>query len=115
MTHLEMDGFSIGIALIMWVINKSKKKNIGYHNIFDHYRDIIKEFNVSEDTLNWHFHPMSTYNEAHRCATSYVNSPELYQILCRKLLKEIGFHRFLEQDPNQKDQIVIGFLNNGYS
>ena len=64
---------------------------MGYHNIFDHYRNIIKELNLSENTLNWHFHPMSTYNEAHRCATSYVNSPELYQILCRKIIERNWF------------------------
>lgn len=68
-----------------------RRRTMGYHNIFDHYRDIIKEFNVSKDTLNWHFHPMSTYNEAHRCATSYINSPELYQILCRKIIERNWF------------------------
>ena len=34
---------------------------------------------------------MSTYNEAHRCATSYVNSPELYQILCRRIIERNWF------------------------
>ena len=34
---------------------------------------------------------MSTYNDAHRCATSYVNSPELYQILCRKIIERNYF------------------------
>ena len=34
---------------------------------------------------------MSTYNEAHRCATSYANSPELYQILCRKIIERNYF------------------------
>ena len=52
---------------------------------------------------------MSTYNDAHRCATSYVNSPELYQILCRKIIEEIIFHQFLEQDFKQKDPMAIYF------
>ena len=34
---------------------------------------------------------MSTYKEAHRCATSYVNSPELYQILCRRIIEKKWF------------------------
>lgn len=29
---------------------------------------------------------MSTYREAHRCATSYINSPHLYEGLCRKII-----------------------------
>tara|TARA_X000000950_G_C13844386_1_gene631646 strand:- start:39 stop:1379 length:1341 start_codon:yes stop_codon:yes gene_type:complete len=68
-----------------------RRRDMGYHNIFDHYQQIVKEFNISQETINWHFHPMSTYKEAHRCATSYVNSPELYQILCRKIIERNWF------------------------
>jgi hypothetical protein len=34
---------------------------------------------------------MSTYRDAHRCATSFVNSPELYQILCRRIIERQWF------------------------
>ena len=68
-----------------------RRRDMGYHNIFDYYKDKLKEYNISENTLYWHFHPMSTYREAHRCATSYVNSPELYQILCRKIIERNWF------------------------
>ena len=37
-----------------------RRRDMGYHNIFDHYQQIVKEFNISQDTINWHFHPMST-------------------------------------------------------
>ena len=85
-----------------------RRRDIGYHNIFDHYKAIIQ----SQDRIHWHFHPMSTYKDAHFCASSYVNSPELYQILCRKIIERnyfptvfrAGFHTerqdshlFLEQ------------------
>jgi len=58
---------------------------MGVHNIYDVYKKLIDQQNAG-DTLNWHFHPMSTYREAHRCATSYINSPELWYILCRRLI-----------------------------
>ena len=34
---------------------------------------------------------MSTYNEAHKCASSYVNSPELYQIITRRIIERNWF------------------------
>ena len=68
-----------------------RRRDMGYHNIFDYYQDKLKQYDISDNTIHWHFHPMSTYNEAHRCATSYVNSPELYQILCRKIIERHWF------------------------
>jgi len=67
-----------------------RRRDIGYHNIFDHYKEILESKN-SRDAIHWHFHPMSTYKEAHHCATSYINSPELYQILCRKIIERNWF------------------------
>jgi hypothetical protein len=71
--------------------NNPRRRDMGYHNIFDHYREVLKVKHNERDGLQWHFHPMSTYRDAHRCATSYVNSPELYQILCRKILERKWF------------------------
>ena len=68
-----------------------RRRDIGYHNIFDHYKSILEQNPKSHDQIHWHFHPMSTYRDAHRCATSYVNSSELYQILCRKVIERSWF------------------------
>jgi hypothetical protein len=92
--------------------NNPRRRDMGYHNIFDHYRDFIRTQDNSPDGVHWHFHPMSTYKDAHYCATSYINSPELYQILCRRIIERNWFpsvnragfhverpdsHAFLEQ------------------
>lgn len=66
-------------------------RDMGYHNIFDHYRAIIKKTGSYQDGIHWHFHPMSTYSEAHRCATSYINSPHLYDTICRKIIERNYF------------------------
>ena len=68
-----------------------RKRTLGYHKIFDYYKKVLKKNKYYKDQIHWHFHPMSTYNDAHRCATSYINSPELYQILCRKILERNWF------------------------
>jgi hypothetical protein len=67
-----------------------RRRDMGYHNIFDHYQQRLAAAPTA-DRLHWHFHPMSTYRDAHRCATSFVNSPELYQILCRRILERNWF------------------------
>ena len=68
-----------------------RKRVLGYHKIFDHYSQKLRSVKGHLDKIHWHFHPMSTYKEAHRCATSYVNSPELYQILCRRIIEKKWF------------------------
>lgn len=68
-----------------------RRRDMGYHNIHDHYRAVLGAFPETRDTMQWHFHPMSVYREAHRCATSFVNSPELFQILCRRIIERRFF------------------------
>lgn len=68
-----------------------RRRDLGYHHIFDHYGKVLAQNNDWADERHWHFHPMSTYREAHRCATSYVNSPELQQILCRRVIERRWF------------------------
>jgi hypothetical protein len=68
-----------------------RRRDMGYHNIFDHYAALLKTQPGTRDALHFHFHPMSTYREAHRCATSYVNSPHLYEILCRRIIERQWF------------------------
>ena len=46
-----------------------RKRTLGYHKIFDYYSKVLKKYKNYKDKIHWHFHPMSTYNEAHRCAT----------------------------------------------
>ncbi|ETR67522.1 MAG: hypothetical protein OMM_05090 [Candidatus Magnetoglobus multicellularis str. Araruama] len=68
-----------------------RRRDIGYHNIFDHYKAVLNNQVNCKDRIHWHFHPMTNYKDAHLCASSYVNSPELYQILCRKIIERNFF------------------------
>jgi hypothetical protein len=68
-----------------------RRRDIGYHNIFDYYSETLRRWPESGDAIHFHFHPMSIFREAHRCATSYVNSPELHQILCRRIIERRWF------------------------
>lgn len=68
-----------------------RRRTMGYHAIHDHYSQLIAEQPDCRDEIQWHFHPMSTYKEAHRCATSYVNSPHLYETLARRIIERNFF------------------------
>jgi hypothetical protein len=68
-----------------------RRRDIGYHNIFDHYRELLATQPEAGDGLDWHFHPMSSYRDAHRCATHYFRSPEIFQILARKVIERGWF------------------------
>lgn len=90
-----------------------RRRDIGYSNIFNHYKNFFNENHRSKDDFQWHFHPISFKKDAHKCATSYANSFfELNQILCRRIIdynwfpqvNRAGFHTirpdsnwFLEQ------------------
>lgn len=68
-----------------------RKRDVGYHKIFDHYQNMIRETGSVQDGLHFHFHPMSTYKEAHRCATSFINSPHLYETVNRRVIERNWF------------------------
>jgi len=72
-------------------VHNPRHREMGIHKIFDYYRKIINKTGSYRDGIHWHFHPMSIYKEAHRCATSYVNSPHLYEILCRRVIERKWF------------------------
>ena len=110
-----------------------RRRDIGFHNIFDSYKIWVNENCHYGDEIEWHFHPMSTYADAHRCATSYFGSDVIYQVLSRKVIERQWFpssfragfqteradsHWFLEQwipfditnmaidDPSEFDQMI---------
>ena len=63
-----------------------RRRDLGFHNIFDYYTDKINEKKIRDD-LEWHFHPFSTLAEAHRCGTFYFRNDLIYQILSRKIIE----------------------------
>jgi hypothetical protein len=69
-----------------------RRRDIGYHNIFDHYQAILRETASDRDGLQFHYHPHSFRKEAHRCATHWwANSDSLHQILSRRVIDRQWF------------------------
>ncbi len=72
-------------------INNPRRRDTGYHNVHDFYNALVDSQGFSRDSIQWHFHPVSTYRDAHRCATHYLRSDEIYQILCRRIIERRFF------------------------
>tara|TARA_Y100000588_G_scaffold309480_1_gene334519 strand:+ start:3955 stop:5286 length:1332 start_codon:yes stop_codon:yes gene_type:complete len=68
-----------------------RKRDIGHHNIFEHYQSWVNNHLGYKDDLEWHFHPPSIFNEAHKCATLVFRNDNIYQILTRKIIDHAWF------------------------
>lgn len=69
-----------------------RRRDMGYHNIFDHYQAVMREAESHLDGLYFHFHPHNFRHEAHRCATHWwAASDSLFQILCRRVIDRKWF------------------------
>src|SRR5690554_5338925 len=67
-----------------------RRRDIGYHNVFDRYAARLRDGHAP-DKLHWHAHPMPTYREAHRNATSYLRSPHVLETLARRVIDRRWF------------------------
>jgi len=69
-----------------------RRRDMGYHNVFDHYRSLLSETGSGQDGLQFHYHPHSFGKEAHRCATHWwASSDSLYQVLSRRVIDRRWF------------------------
>lgn len=72
--------------------NNSRKRELGYFKIFDHYAEKIKNTISVQDAIHWHFHPINFFSDAHISATSYNNSMYyLLQIITRRIIERNWF------------------------
>ena len=69
-----------------------RRRDIGYHNIHDHYVAYIKATGSTQDGLQFHHHPIPFSKAAHHPATHYFShSPLIFQSLARRILERQWF------------------------
>ncbi|MDY6867884.1 MAG: hypothetical protein SVT56_08260 [Chloroflexota bacterium] len=69
-----------------------RRRTMGYHSIYDHYRQRLSRSTGSKDAIHFHYHPHSFQHKAHHCATHWwINSSSLYQILSRRIIERLWF------------------------
>jgi hypothetical protein len=69
-----------------------RRRQIGYHNIFDHYQRLLNETGSAQDGIHFHYHPHPFQRHAHLCATHWwANSESLGQIISRRVIERNWF------------------------
>lgn len=71
-----------------------RRRDMGYHNIFDHYASAFKNAVAAPDGIHFHFHPHSFLKDAHLSGTHWWGSSnKLHQILARRIIDRQWFPR----------------------
>ena len=69
-----------------------RRRDIGFHNIFDEYKRILKDNDSSQDGFHFHYHPHPMIKHAHLCATRWLGpTDKLFQVLSRKIIDRNWF------------------------
>jgi hypothetical protein len=68
-----------------------RRRDAGYHNIYDHYLHKLKEINNDKDLIQFHYHPLPFSGDYNISATAYLNSNNIFDILCRKVIDREWF------------------------
>jgi len=69
-----------------------RRRDIGYHNIFDHYGEILKSTKSIADGSHFHYHPRPFSLSAHHNATRYfAHSNDIFQVLARRVIDRKWF------------------------
>ncbi|PKD43235.1 hypothetical protein [Rhodohalobacter barkolensis] len=67
-----------------------RKKDIGFHNIFDFYREFIRDTGAP-DKIHWHFHPTHHRNISHLNVNTYLRDNKIFEILARRIIERNWF------------------------
>lgn len=67
-----------------------RKKDIGYHNIFDYYTEFIRDTNAP-DSIHWHFHPTHHRKISHLNVNTYLRDNKIYEIIARRIIERDWF------------------------
>lgn len=71
--------------------NNPRRRDLGYHKVFDHYRDKIAATRA-QDGLYFHFHPLALNHEATAAATRYFDEKgRLVENLARRIIDRRSF------------------------
>jgi hypothetical protein len=67
-------------------VTNPRRRALGYHTVYDHYRDRLDDFNCSQDEVHWHFHPVSFFREANKTSNNFSYTDEHLQVLSRRVI-----------------------------
>ena len=73
-------------------IENPRKRDLGFHKIFDHYKKKLEESLSYKDAIHFHHHPIPFLKQAHIPATHFFShTPVIYEIIARKIIDRKWF------------------------
>ena len=67
-----------------------RKKDQGYHNIFDFYEEFIRDTGAP-DKIHWHFHPTHHRSISHLNVNTYLRDNKIFEIIARRIIDRDWF------------------------
>jgi hypothetical protein len=67
-----------------------RKKDIGFHNIFDYYSEFIRETDAP-DNIHWHFHPTHHRGISHLNVNTYLRDNKIFETIARRIIERDWF------------------------
>jgi len=67
-----------------------RERTVGHHQIFDHYVNLVHQ-SKSADSVHWHYHPLPTTGDLTGSGSGYLNSTNVLDVLCRKVIERGWF------------------------
>lgn len=91
------DDFGFGYTFSWFVLDhvgfilNPRRRSLGYHSIYEHYRSRLSRHANTKDRLYWHFHPVSYFREAHKTSNNIGYTSEHLQVLSRRVIDYLDF------------------------
>ena len=69
-----------------------RRRDMGYHNVYDHYQGVLRETGSAQDGVQFHYHPHGFRRVANHSATHWwASSDSLIQVLSRRVIDRRWF------------------------
>jgi len=68
-----------------------RRRAFGYHQVYDYYKNKIRETGSYQDKLYWHHHPVPFTKQGHRCANNISFTNHHIQVLSRRIIDHLDF------------------------
>nr|WP_321257577.1 hypothetical protein [uncultured Pseudodesulfovibrio sp.] len=68
-----------------------RQRALGFHSVYEHYKELFKEYKPKNDALYWHFHPVPFSYEANRASCNYSFTSYHIESISRRIIDFLDF------------------------
>lgn len=72
-------------------VTNPRQRALGFHAVYEHYKDMLNSHRPDGDALYWHFHPVAFSREANRSSCNYSFTNLHIESISRRLIDHLDF------------------------